>query len=42
MELIKEELKAAMLLTGSSNIRELSDAEYIVMGETRKWMEGLK
>ena len=42
LELIKEELKAAMLLTGSSDIEELSHADYILFGETRKWMEGLK
>lgn len=42
LELIKEELKAAMLLTGSSNMEELSNAEYVMLGETRKWMDGLK
>ena len=42
LELIREELKTAMLLTGSPNIEALSDADYIVTGETRKWMEGLK
>ncbi|MFA5453549.1 MAG: type 2 isopentenyl-diphosphate Delta-isomerase [Candidatus Methanomethylophilaceae archaeon] len=42
LTLIKEELKAAMLLTGSTNIKELSHGDYIVIGETRQWMDGLK
>jgi isopentenyl-diphosphate delta-isomerase len=41
LTLIKEELRAAMLLTGSSNIKQLSSARYIVLGETKQWLEGL-
>ena len=40
--LIKEELKVAMMLTGSANIEQLSKARYVVLGETREWLEGLK
>ena len=40
--LIKEELKVAMMLTGSANIDQLSKARYVVLGETRDWFEGLK
>ena len=39
---IKEELKVAMMLTGSANIEQLSKARYVVLGETREWLEGLK
>lgn len=41
LTLIREELRAAMLLTGSSNIKQLSNARYIVLGETKQWLEGL-
>ncbi|MDR1955190.1 MAG: type 2 isopentenyl-diphosphate Delta-isomerase [Candidatus Methanoplasma sp.] len=41
LTLIREELRAAMLLTGSANIKELSGARYIVLGETKQWLEGL-
>ncbi|AIZ55968.1 isopentenyl-diphosphate delta-isomerase [Candidatus Methanoplasma termitum] len=41
LTLIREELRAAMLLTGSSNVKQLSKARYIVLGETKKWLEGL-
>lgn len=40
--LIKQELKVAMMLTGSANVKELSRARYVVLGETREWIEGLK
>ncbi|MCQ2079169.1 MAG: type 2 isopentenyl-diphosphate Delta-isomerase [archaeon] len=40
--LIKEELKVAMMLTGSANIKQLSKARYAVLGETRDWLEGLQ
>ncbi|HKM14222.1 MAG TPA: type 2 isopentenyl-diphosphate Delta-isomerase [Candidatus Methanomethylophilaceae archaeon] len=42
LNLIKEELKVAMLLTGCSDIAQLSRARYIVLGETRQWLEGLE
>ena len=41
LTLIREEIKAAMLLTGSANIEQLSRARYIVLGETKQWLEGL-
>jgi len=41
LTLIREELRAAMLLTGSANIKQLSNARYIVLGETKQWLEGL-
>ena len=42
LTLIREELRAAMLLTGSENIKQLSSARYIVLGETKQWLEGLQ
>ena len=42
LTIIKEELKAAMLLTGSSNIKELSEKRYILMGQTEQWIRGMK
>ena len=40
--IIREELRAAMMLTGSSNIKELSNARYVILGETKEWLEGLQ
>ncbi|MCK9322899.1 MAG: type 2 isopentenyl-diphosphate Delta-isomerase [Candidatus Methanomethylophilaceae archaeon] len=40
--LIKEELRAAMLLTGSANIKQLSKAKYIILGDTKQWLEELQ
>lgn len=42
LTVIREELRAAMLLTGSSDIKQLSRARFVVLGETRQWMEGLE
>jgi isopentenyl-diphosphate delta-isomerase len=42
LTLIREEIRAAMLLTGSSNIKQLSKARYVVLGETKQWLEGLQ
>lgn len=42
LTLIREELKVAMLLTGCSDIKQLSKARYVVLGETRQWLEGLE
>ena len=39
LKLLKEEYKVAMMLTGSSTTEELSQADYVIIGETRKWME---
>jgi isopentenyl-diphosphate delta-isomerase, type 2 len=38
--LIREELRAAMLLTGSSDIKQLSKVRHVILGETRQWLEG--
>lgn len=40
--LIKEEFRAAMMLTGSADTKQLSNSEYVVLGETKEWMDGLK
>ncbi|MGI5964294.1 MAG: type 2 isopentenyl-diphosphate Delta-isomerase [Candidatus Methanomethylophilaceae archaeon] len=42
LTVIREELRAAMLLTGSSDIKQLSRARFVVLGETRQWMESLE
>lgn len=41
LTIIKEELKAAMLLTGSANIQELSKRRYVLMGQTEQWIRGM-
>ena len=42
LTIIKEELKAAMLLTGSANIKELSTKRYVLLGQTEQWIGGMK
>ena len=39
LTIIKEELRAAMLLTGSKDLKQLSNARYVILGETKEWME---
>ncbi len=39
LTIIKEELRAAMLLTGSANLSQLAKARYVVLGETKQWMD---
>ena len=39
LTLMIEEFKTAMMLTGSRTVEELADAGYVVLGETRKWLE---
>lgn len=41
LTIIMEELKTAMLLTGSKDLKQLSKARYVVLGETKEWMEQL-
>lgn len=41
LNIIKEELKAAMLLTGSRDLKSLSKARHVILGETKQWIEGL-
>ncbi len=38
---IREELKAAMLLTGSRDLRALAKTRHVILGRTREWMEQL-
>lgn len=42
LSLFAEELRVAMMLTGSSDIKQLAKARYVVLGETRDWMEGMR
>jgi len=42
LTLIREELRAAMMLTGSSNIKQLSKTRYVIMGESKEWLEGIQ
>jgi isopentenyl-diphosphate delta-isomerase len=37
LSLIVEEMRIAMFLTGSKNVRELGNAQYIITGATREW-----
>ena len=42
LKLIKEELRVAMMLTGSADINALSKARHIVLGDTADWMRAIK
>lgn len=42
LSLFREELKVAMMLTGSASIKDLAKARYVILGETREWLEGMK
>ncbi len=42
LTLIEEELRAAMMLTGSANIGQLSKTRYVILGESKEWLEGLR
>ena len=39
LTIIREELRTAMLLTGSKDLKQLSKAKYVVLGETLQWMD---
>ncbi|MDR2866621.1 MAG: type 2 isopentenyl-diphosphate Delta-isomerase [Methanomassiliicoccaceae archaeon] len=39
LTMIREEMKATMLLTGSADIRGLASAKYVVLGRTKEWMD---
>ena len=41
LTIIREELKAAMLLTGSPDIETLSGKRYVVLGKTGEWIRGM-
>ena len=36
------QLKIAMFLTGSSNVKELQDAKYVLSGSVKNWVEQRK
>ncbi|MCL2712622.1 MAG: type 2 isopentenyl-diphosphate Delta-isomerase [Methanomassiliicoccaceae archaeon] len=38
---VREELRAAMMLTGSGNVASLMNAGYVVLGRTKEWMDQL-
>jgi isopentenyl-diphosphate delta-isomerase len=38
LTIIREELRTAMMLTGSRNIRSLADAGRVILGRTKEWM----
>lgn len=42
LTIIKEEFRAAMFLTGSADVRELSKKKYITLGKTSEWIRGMK
>ena len=41
LTIIREELRAAMLLTGCRDLKALSKARHVVLGETRQWIDAL-
>lgn len=40
LTVMREEFKTAMMLTGCSTVKELSKQEYVLLGETKEWMDG--
>ncbi len=41
LTIITEELRAAMFLTGSKDLKELSRARHVVLGDTKEWIDAL-
>jgi isopentenyl-diphosphate delta-isomerase len=41
LTIIREEFRTAMMLTGSKNIRSLADADRVILGRTKEWMDQL-
>jgi len=39
LKLMMEEFRTAMMLTGCSTVEELADSSYVIVGDTRKWLE---
>jgi isopentenyl-diphosphate delta-isomerase len=37
--MIREELRGAMMLTGSKNLKELAAADRVILGRTKEWMD---
>ena len=42
ISMMKAEFKTAMMLTGCSDVSELRNADYIILGETKQWLEDLE
>lgn len=42
LEIIRDEFRTAMMLTGCGDVGQLACARYAVLGKTREWMEALK
>lgn len=41
LTVLKEELRAAMLLTGSKDLKVLAGTRHVILGETRQWIDAL-
>lgn len=41
LTVLKEELRAAMLLTGSKDLKALAGTRHVILGETRQWVDAL-
>lgn len=41
LTVLKEELRAAMLLTGSKDLKALAGTRHVILGETRQWIDAL-
>ena len=41
LTIIQEELRAAMLLTGSKDLAALAKTRHVILGETRQWVDSL-
>lgn len=41
LTIIREELRTAMLLTGSKDLKQLSQTQHVILGETKQWMDQL-
>lgn len=41
LTVLKEELRAAMLLTGSKDLKTLAGTRHVILGETRQWIDAL-
>ena len=41
LTIVREEMRAAMMLTGSKNIKALGAADKVILGRTKEWMDAL-
>jgi isopentenyl-diphosphate delta-isomerase len=39
--IVREELRAAMMLTGCKKVSDLTSADRIIIGRTKEWMDGI-